>query len=224
MTPEPTTGHLPAQMTVIAVRHGSTDLTGQVLNGCGGAAADPELNSLGCQQVAELRELLASWGWLDRVHHTYSSSTRRAMATAEGLTGKAAIIDPRLCEVDFGQWEGQSPQRLWSLERERVSQWHSDPAFAPPGGTSLREAAQRVGQWRAQLHSEVPDGGRAVVLAVAHASTVRILIADALGLSLHHAARVDVGPGAAALLHFWSDGGSSMESLIPTLTKSERMN
>lgn len=217
MTPEPAQELPgPGELTVIAVRHGRTDLTGHVLNGCGDSAADPELNSEGRQQVTNLRRLLTGWGWLEQVQRTVASPARRAIATAQELTGSAVDIDVRLCEVDFGRWEGRSLLQLWNAEPELVSHWHSDPAFAPPDGTSLDDVAQRLYAWRAQWQSEVPQGGRAVVLVVAHASTVRILIAAALGLALHQASRLEVGTGAAAIMRFWADGGSSLEALIPT--------
>lgn len=217
MTAEAPPGGMPGELTLIAVRHGSTELTGQVFNGCSSSAPDPPLNSDGFAQVAHLRRLLTSWGWLDRVDRTVTSSAQRAFATAEELMGHPAEVDSRLGEVDFGQWEGKSPQLLWQDKREQFLQWQRDPGVAPPGGTALNDAAERLRSWREQVHAEVPRGDRAVILAVGHASTVRILVADALGLPLGQISRLAVGPGGAALIRFWADGGSSLEWLIPSL-------
>lgn len=206
---------VPGQLSVIVVRHGSTELTGAVLNGCGPAAADPDLSSGGRLECQATRHLLSQWGLLDGLSQTVTSTARRATATAQILTGERGTADSRLCEVDFGSWEGRSPEELWRSEQSAYSQWQRDPAIAPPSGTSLLEAAQRVRAWRAQLHDEVSDGGTAIVLVVAHASTVRILLADALQLPLAQASRISVGPATAALVHFWADGGSSLEMLVP---------
>lgn len=216
MTTQPVPRLMPAQLTVLVVRHGSTDLTGRALNGCGADAADPDLNALGRDQIGRLGESLRQGGYLDRVDQVFTSTARRAVASAEALTDGRPDIDSRLCEVDFGNWEGRSPAELWKTDQQGFSQWQSDPAVAPPGGTSLVAVAHRVRHWRAQVHAQVPDGGHLAVLAVAHASTVRILVADALSLSLAHATRIEAGPGAGALVHFWADGGSSLESLIPS--------
>lgn len=205
----------PGRLTVIAVRHGSTELTGLALNGSGLGAADPDLSSRGLAECESTRRQLERWGLLDRLSHTVTSPARRAIATAEILTGHQGTTDARLCEVDFGSWEGSNPEWIWRKDREAYSQWQRDPTVAPPGGTSLAEAAMRVRDWRTQLHDEVSDGDVATVLVAAHASTVRILLADALHMQLEHALRIAVGPGTAALINFWADGGSSLEALRP---------
>lgn len=206
---------MPARLSVIAVRHGSTDLTGVVLNGSGPNAADPDLNDGGWREVAALRSCLAERGLLDQLRLTVASTSLRATTTAQTLVGEGVATDSRLCEVSFGSWEGRSAQELCRTEQEDFSQWQRDPALAPPGGTSLVAVAQQVREWRSQLMSEVNDGDHARVLVVAHASTVRILAADALGLPLDRSQRLSVGTATAAIVNFWADGGSSLEALLP---------
>lgn len=207
---------LPSQLSLIAVRHGSTDLTGRVLNGCGPDAADPELNEDGRRQVEGLRAHLSDWGWWGQPRVVWASTSRRAVSTAEILTSSHMQTDARLCEVDFGNWEGHTIDSIWRAEPELLAAWHRDPAFAPPGGTSLVDTAARVRAWREQAHAAVSQGDRVVGLVVAHASTIRILVADALQLPLVEASRITVGPAGTAIVNYWADGGSSLELLIPT--------
>ena len=60
----------------------------------------------------------------------YSSPLRRARQLAEALH-PSPIIDERLCEIDFGDWEG----RAWdTIERDALDAWAADvTGFTPPG-------------------------------------------------------------------------------------------
>lgn len=204
----------PARLTVIAVRHGSTDLTGAVLNGSGPQAADPDLNVAGQEQCERLRQQLAARGMLDELRWTVASPARRAASSARILTGTPAITDARLGEVDFGRWEGQRAQAVWLQEPELVARWRGDSRIPPPGGTSLAALAARVRNWREECHAQLSGGEQGLALVVAHASTVRVLVADALGLALEKASRIDVAPATAAIVSYWADGGASLQALI----------
>ena len=214
MTFDPLLG--PGRLTLILVRHGLTDLTGRLLNGSGPHASDPDLNSFGRVGVERLREQTDIQGLLRRVHATWSSPARRAVATAELLMGQAPQSDPRLEEVSFGDWEGRSLEAIWHTEPDLAKKWSQDPNVAPPGGTSVSQAAQRVLAWREERLAEVDDGEHVVALVAGHATSVRILIADALGLTLDNITRIAVLPASVSVVNFWADGGSSLELLIPT--------
>jgi broad specificity phosphatase PhoE len=54
-------------------------------------------------------------------------------------------IEPALCEVDFGSWEGQTLESLELHVPELVAQRRRNPVgFRPPGGESLEDAAGRL--------------------------------------------------------------------------------
>lgn len=216
MTTGATPPDIAACLTLIAVRHGSTALTGEVLNGSGPGAADPDLNELGRRQSEALRRRLTTevCGF-DDLRWTFASTARRAVATAEVLVGEWVPTDLRLCEVDFGAWEGRRPGEVHRAEPDRFTRWLTDPSTPAPEGTSLVQAAQRVRAFRAHLLSQLGVREHARALVVAHASTVRILVADALGLELSQSARLTVTPATAAVVNFWADGGSSLEALLP---------
>ena len=98
-----------------------------------------------------------------------SSPLRRARRLAEALD-PAAQIDPRLCEIDFGAWEGQS----WdTIERTALDAWAADVLhFKPPGGESVAELQARVLDFADALVAL--DQPR--VALVSHAGVMRVLL------------------------------------------------
>jgi alpha-ribazole phosphatase len=95
-----------------------------------------------------------------------TSPARRARDLA-GQLG-AAAVEPRLQELDFGEWEGR---RWQDLGREAVEEWRRAlPDAAPPGGETLSAMAARCARWLAAL-----EPAEATVLAVTHAGPIRVI-------------------------------------------------
>jgi len=191
-------------LRVIAIRHGATELTQAFLNGAGPGAADPPLDERGRRQVGLLAEHLAG----ESPVGVWCSPARRAAQTAAALGWTQAQSDDRLAEVDFGEWEGRAPAELVTDERYR--RWWDDPDMRAPGGTrSLAEVNADVRRWLAARQS---DCAGETIAAVGHASTVRVLVAGAIGLPVAESTRLTVLPAGAAVLRFWPDGGSTLDA------------
>ena len=96
-----------------------------------------------------------------------ASPARRARDLAERL-GADIVLDPRLQELHFGDWEG----RRWAdLGRETVEAWQQGlPDAAPPNGETLSAMAARCADWLASLDADGPP-----VLAVTHAGPIRVI-------------------------------------------------
>ncbi len=100
----------------------------------------------------------------------YSSPSARCSEPAgmvAAFLGAPVEVDPRLYELDFGNWEGRrwddigaGPVGVWA------EHWIDQ---GPPGGESARELEMRVHQWL----TERPRGEVSVL--VAHAGVVRAL-------------------------------------------------
>lgn len=77
--------------------------------------------------------------------------------------GVPAVADDRLCELDFGAWEG----RLWSaIDRAESDPWAADPVNrAPPCGESFAALLARV----ASALAEAPEDA----VIVTHAGPIR---------------------------------------------------
>jgi broad specificity phosphatase PhoE len=126
---------------LILIRHGETDWN---VEGRYQGQADPPLNERGLEQAVALAQALRDVG-LDIL---YSSPLRRARDTAEVVANRLAIplrIEPRLMEINQGEWEGQRRDRIEQLCPELLRRWDEDPwAVSPPGGESLVQVQQRV--------------------------------------------------------------------------------
>lgn len=83
------------------------------------------------------------------------------------------IIDHRLAEIHFGDWEG----RRWDdIPRAELDAWAADVAgYVPPGGESPRELQRRALDFVASL--DVPEA-----VIVTHAGVIRTLLAYWQGL------------------------------------------
>ena len=106
-----------------------------------------------------------------------SSPLLRARQTAEALGAEQVEIEPRLTEMDWGEWEGRS---LPSLREELGEAMQENEArgldFETPAGDSPRRVQARLRPWL----REIAESGRPVV-AVSHKGVGRALLALAIG-------------------------------------------
>jgi alpha-ribazole phosphatase len=121
---------------------------------------------LECETVA-LEEAVAKLRRVAAGHRLVTSPARRARDLAARL-GPKAWIEPRLQELDFGNWEG----RLWqALGREAIETWLQGlPDSAPPNGETLKAMAERCAEWLSELEASGPP-----VLAITHAGPIRVI-------------------------------------------------
>jgi len=175
-------------LTLVLTRHGLTprSVPEQHL----GQRIDVELSDAGRTQAQALAVRLAA----TRFERIVSSPLLRARQTAEiivaGLADPAAVTtDPRLLEMDYGEWEGHTYDEIEATDRLRRHAWEADPAsFRCPGGESGGDVAARARSFLddllvAQPDSHEPDEpGALPVLAVGHSSFNRILVCVALDL------------------------------------------
>ncbi|MEM1076579.1 MAG: histidine phosphatase family protein [Pseudomonadota bacterium] len=103
-----------------------------------------------------------------------SSPLKRAMETAELISGQSPIAIPQLIEMDWGKWEGLHGVDL----RNDTGSGYSDIeewtwGFCPPGGESLADLRDRLLPWVTGLTSDT--------VAVCHIGVMRVLLAIATG-------------------------------------------
>ena len=153
---------------ILMVRHGETAANRDRL---ALGRADPELTERGRTQAAAVAARLGSTS----VATVFSSPLGRARETAAliaEVAGAVVVVDERLIELDYGEWDGKS---FADLPPDQLARWRTDPTFAPPGGESLRAVAARVGAFCAQ-HLDGPT-----VVAVSHVSPIKAAVTWALG-------------------------------------------
>ena len=106
----------------------------------------------------------------------FSSPLARARETAEIAFPERPIrFDPRLAELDFGEFEGVT--QLENESHPRWAWWMVDPfERQAPGGESYRQLRERAVAWMEEL--EDIDH----VVAVTHSGTIQMLLAYVLGV------------------------------------------
>lgn len=150
--------------TILLARHGETDWN---LERRWQGHADRPLNEMGRAQARVLAETLAD----DPPDAIYSSDLARASETAQIVAdrlGLAITLDPRLREVDVGEWSGLTaaeaelryPEGL-RRRREGGTGWEH--------GERFEEMAERV---VAALH-DIAAAERGRVLVVSHGGSMR---------------------------------------------------
>jgi broad specificity phosphatase PhoE len=163
--------------TLYYVRHGLTDWN---LEGRLQGRRDTPLNATGKQQAQLcgeiLRDLLARDGRTAADCGYASSPLVRARATMDILRATLAlaptgyVLDNRLAEIAFGDWEGLTYRDILARDRSFVdAREHDKWLFRPPGGETYEEVTRRVGAWHATLDRDT--------VVTAHGGTARALIA-----------------------------------------------
>ena len=177
------------------LRHGKADTGGQ--RRCYGHSDLP----LSKEGEAQTRAITA-WA-VDHLPHIdgiLCSDLSRARGMAEQLaeaTGAQLVVDPGLREQHMGAWEGRTWADLTAEDVHGVRQyWTHYATTRPPGGETLQELSDRVGDCIAR-HWPKLRGQRWVVAS--HAGVIRTVLCRMLGLPTSEALRFAPVPGS----HTW---------------------
>jgi len=164
------------------LRHGQTEFNaGSRMQG----QLDTDLTDLGRSQALAAAEVLAKRLPLLIV----SSDLRRAYDTAETLAqccGLPVRVDSRLRETHLGDWQGLTHDQVDAGSPGARLAWRDDARWAPHGGESRVDVAERSTPVVAELVTGEPEWGaddaeRPVVL-VAHGGLIAALTAALLDL------------------------------------------
>jgi len=163
--------------TFLLIRHGQTEWN-RVERFRG--HADVPLNDTGLKQAeATGRYVAAQW----QPAAIYSSPLSRAVKTAETIGRHAGLqveIYPGLTDIDYGEWQGVTPEEAIRRWPEMVEAWYDAPQRVRiPGGETLdalRKRAMETIKNLTQLHS-----GQTIVL-VGHTVINKIILLGVLGL------------------------------------------
>lgn len=167
------------------LRHGAPRQTGRLLG-----RTDGEPTSEGVAEcVAQSRELAFSRLW--------SSDLARARIAAGAIGethGLSPSIDPRWRELDFGEWDGLSPD---SIEATAIGRFWDDPdANPPPGGERWSSLVDRVRDAVAGLSPEP-------TLIVTHGGAMRAALSGLCGFGQRETWAFDLPYAALLTLRVW---------------------
>jgi broad specificity phosphatase PhoE len=206
----------PRPLRLFLVRHGETR-SNRELRFLG--TGDEPLTPRGHRQAELLAECLTRLP----LSEILASPLQRTTETADAIAHRAGlspVLEPRLREQDYGEWEGLTGAEL----RERLGEpglrgWLGDPERTPPGGEPLAAVAARVhdllselregsGQAAEDATREEPDraseGDPRQVVLVSHVGPIKALLCSALGLPLAGSLRFFLDPGSVSVVD-WSD-------------------
>lgn len=107
----------------------------------------------------------------------YSSPLKRAVETAEILSGAPPRCDSALIEMDWGAWEGLRLDELRSRYGAEFARNESAGLdFTPRGGESPRQVRERVVRWLASTAATHTS-----IVAVTHKGVMRAVLSAATG-------------------------------------------
>jgi alpha-ribazole phosphatase len=155
--------------------------------------------------VRQLEELAAQLAAVD-LAGVYASDLTRALSGAEIISrGREAAprAIPEFREVHFGAWEGLSFTEI--AERypaELEARFRDLTTFRIPGGESLLDVQTRV---LPRLNDLIAQHHEQAFLIVAHAGVNRVILSEALGLSLDHLFRLDQNYGCLNIIDYFPD-------------------
>lgn len=165
---------------VILVRHGETTWNRE---GRYQGQIDTPLSPFGIRQgeavAAALRDLP-----LDAV---YSSPLSRSYDTAMMCAryhDLSVTKEPRLTEINHGEWEGMLAEEVRLRDAERLAEWHRDVTqVRMPGGETVEEVRQRA--MDALRDIALQHDGQ-TVLIVAHDAVNKVILCSILDIPLDH--------------------------------------
>lgn len=165
---------------ILIVRHGQTawnEGAGERFRG----RADLDLDPTGIQQAAAASARIGQWP----VAAIYSSPLRRAMTTARILARPGDLpVQPveGLMDIDYGAWQGLSPQEAQARDGQLYSLWMQSPHLVTfPQGESLAQVHARAVTSLEALAARHPEE---TVAIVSHKVVCKVLICHLLGLDI----------------------------------------
>lgn len=163
--------------TIILVRHGQTEWN-RVERFRG--RFDVPLNATGLEQAEQTARRIASQ-WQPTT--IYSSPLSRAVDTAQAIAKEfhlAVIPTDGLVDIEYGQWQGLSPEDASKQWPELIENWYHHPEMAQiPGGETLAQVRTRALIFLNSLCQRHPD--QEIVL-VSHTVVNRLILLGILGL------------------------------------------
>ena len=149
--------------------------------------SDIPLNDTGRAQAVVLSQKLQGYPFAS----LYSSDLKRARETAETIATALHVpvtSDPRLREINQGEWEGQLVDTIKARYADLWLQRSANPAkIRPPGGETVGELAERVQLVLDDIAHIHPEDS---ILIVSHGLALATVICKVRGIPVGQAYHV----------------------------------
>ncbi len=180
---------------IFLLRHGETEWN---LDGRLQGQLDSPLTELGRRQAQHLAGLLATTFTDSGLPPIQASPLGRAQQTANLIRAQFAttlhLVEPRLTEVSFGDWEGLTFDDIEHDWADLIDSYDDlDWLFEAPNGEGYDRAVARAESWLQE------QSGR--LIAISHGLTAQLICSRYLGLSRADVAAFTVEHGVIYHLH-----------------------
>jgi probable phosphomutase (TIGR03848 family) len=217
--------------TLVLLRHGRT--TANAAGVLAGWTPGVGLDDAGRAQAEAAATRLRPLPW----RTVLTSPLQRCQETVAAVLGEPAnglapVVDDRIGECRYGDWEGRPLKELAKEPMWQVVQAHPSAAVFPGGeplaATSARAVAA-VREWDGRIGAEY--GPDALWLACSHGDVIKAIVADALGLHLDQFQRIVVEPCSVTVIRYTpvrpfvmrlNDMGSDLSGLVPAKKRRRR--
>lgn len=176
-------------MKLHLIRHTSLAVPSGVCYG----QSDVDVAATFYDELAQLKRKLADTTF-DAV---YASPLQRCSKLAHALDMAPIMLDERLKELHFGDWEMQA----WdAIPREVFDVWAQDYAnLSPPKGESFSTLYARCAEFIEEVSSHSQGKNIAVIT---HGGVIRAMLANALNMPLKGLFRIVVDYGSVTQISF----------------------
>jgi broad specificity phosphatase PhoE len=183
------------------LRHGQTTFS---RNNAFCGSLDPGLTSEGIEMAEAFAKAYDSISWTA----IFCSPMGRTIATAKPLCDAIGIkpeLREGLKEIDYGNWEGQTPETVSRDYHDDYIRWLADPAWYPPTEGELAVAiASRALQVIEEIKHSYTTGN---ILIVSHKATIRIMLCSLLGIDVgRFRYRLGCPVGSVSIVEFGAHG------------------
>ncbi|NOR51845.1 MAG: histidine phosphatase family protein, partial [Gammaproteobacteria bacterium] len=173
---------------------------------------DDPLSDKGWQQMREAVADHAPW---DQI---ISSPLSRCTDFANELSERhniPLVMDERLMELSFGDWEGKSAAELMDSSPDILLKFWSDPVnHCPPNGERLADFQQRIiAAWDEIIGSYAGQH----ILIVGHAGQMRMVIRHVLGMPLDRMFRLQIPNAGISRIQIDGPRGGKADEMLPRL-------
>lgn len=188
-------------LSIYFLRHGQTECSRSNAF-CG--SINSELTPEGYDMAEAFANAYSSVPWTA----IFCSPMGRAIATAKPLC-TAVGIEPQLRdglkEINYGEWEGKTPEFISKEYHDDYLRWSADPAwYAPTGGEMAITIASRAMGVIEEIKHLYTSGN---VLVVSHKATIRTMLCSLLGIDVgRFRYRLGCPVGSVSIVEFTSHG------------------
>ncbi|MCC5638175.1 histidine phosphatase family protein [Nostoc sp. CHAB 5844] len=188
-------------LSIYFLRHGQT---GCSRNNAFCGSIDSELTPEGFEMAEAFATAYKYLSWTA----IFCSPMRRTIATAKPLCtaiGMEPQLRDGLKEINYGQWEGKTPDFISQEYHDDYLRWSADPAwYAPTGGEMAITIASRAMGVIEEIKQIYASGN---VLVVSHKATIRIMLCSLLGIDVgRFRYRLGCPVGSISVVEFTSHG------------------